>query len=127
MKAFAATGQRHKAETMCEHLILDDGGIVIHKDEFDSDGRNFGNEDTAKCIGNGGVKADEREGRIEWVVFVELDSEILSVFRKKQRLVFFVFIFIFFGGGRGGIGGGKGFLVGTLSNFLRLQELSSPG
>lgn len=24
-------------------------------------------------------------------------------------------------------GGRKGFLVGTLSNFLRLQELSSPG
>lgn len=101
MKAFAATGQRHKAETMCEHLILDDGGIVIHKDEFDSDGRYFGNEDAAKCIGNGGVETDEREGRIEWVVFVELDSEILNFFRKKQRLVFFVFIFIFLGGGGG--------------------------
>lgn len=82
MKAFAAPGQRHKTETMCEHLILNDGSIIIHKDEFDSDGRNFGNEDAAKCIGNGGVEPDEREGRIERLVFVELDSEILSVFTK---------------------------------------------
>lgn len=84
MKAFATTGQRHKTETMCEHLILNDRGIVIHKDEFDSDGRYFGNEDAAKCIGNGGVETDEREGRIKRVVFVELDSEILFIFRRGE-------------------------------------------
>lgn len=121
MKAFAATGQRHKTETMCKHLILDDGGVVIHKDEFDSDRRYFGNEDAAKCIGNGGVETDEREGRIERLVFVKLDSEILSVFRKKGEVSFFVECDFLRGGG------GEGFLVGTLSNFLRLQELSSPG
>lgn len=70
---------------MCENLILNDGGIVIHKDEFDSHGRYFGNEDAAKCIGNGGVEADERERRVEWVIFVELDSEILSVFKEKRK------------------------------------------
>lgn len=43
---------------MCEYLILNNGGIVIHKDEFYSDGRYFGYEDAAKCIGNGGVETD---------------------------------------------------------------------
>lgn len=95
MKAFATAGQRHKTETMCEHLILNDGGIVIHKDEFDSDRRYFGNEDAAECIGNGGIEADERKGRIEWIVFVELDSEILSFFYKKNREVSFFYFFLY--------------------------------
>lgn len=81
METFAATGQRHKTKPMCEHLILNYRGVVIHKDVFDGNGRYFGNEDTAKCIGNGGIETDEREGGIEWFVFMELDSKILRIFK----------------------------------------------
>lgn len=67
---------------MCEDLILNNRGVIIHKDEFDGNGRYFGNEDAAKCISNGGIETNEREGGIEGFVFMELDSEIL-VFLEK--------------------------------------------
>lgn len=90
METFATTGQRHKTESMCEHFILNYRGVVIHKDVFDSNGRYFGNEDATKCIGNGCIETDEREGGIEWLVFMEVDSEILSVFRKKEEHMSFL-------------------------------------
>lgn len=46
---------------MCEDLVLDNGGIVMDKDIFNSDSRDFGKEDAAKSVRNGGVEADERE------------------------------------------------------------------
>ena len=46
---------------MCEDFVLNDGRIIPDKDIFNSDGGNFGKENAAKSIRDGGVEADERE------------------------------------------------------------------
>ena len=44
---------------MCEEFVLDNGGIIQDKDIFNSDSRNFGKENAAKSVRDGGVEADE--------------------------------------------------------------------
>ena len=46
---------------MSEDFVLDNGGIVMYKDVFNCDSRNFGKENAAKSVCDGGVEADERE------------------------------------------------------------------
>lgn len=47
---------------MGENFVLDDGGVVVDEDVFDSEGRDFGEEDAAEGVGDGGVNIDEGEG-----------------------------------------------------------------
>jgi hypothetical protein len=44
---------------------------------FNCKGGNFGYENTAKRVCDSGVQTDEREGRIEWLVGMNLDLETL--------------------------------------------------
>lgn len=46
---------------MGEDFVLDDGGVVVDVDEFDCKGRDFGEEDTAEGVGEGGIDANERK------------------------------------------------------------------
>lgn len=58
---------------------MDQRRIVSDVDIFDGKGRDFGNENTTERIGDGGVEADEREGRVVWVGGgVNLDLEVLE-------------------------------------------------
>lgn len=65
---------------------MDDGCVIQNVYEFNSEGGNFSNEDTAKGVCDGGIKADEGEGGIICLVFVKVDSEILirSVFETRN-------------------------------------------
>lgn len=58
---------------------MDQRRIVCDVDIFDGKGRDFGNENTAERVGDGGVEADEGEGRVVWVGGgVNLDLEVLE-------------------------------------------------
>lgn len=63
---------------MREDFVLDDGGVVVHEDVFDGEGGNFGEENAAEGIGDGGVDAYEGEGGVVGVEFVKLHSKILG-------------------------------------------------
>lgn len=63
---------------MAEDLVLDDGGVVVYEDVFDGHSRNFGQHDTAVCVCDRGVDADEREDRVVLVILVEVDLEFLG-------------------------------------------------
>ncbi len=83
----------------------------MNKDVFDGENWDLSDHDSTKSIGDAGVDADEGEGGIEGVVFVELDLEILAgllggVFEKRSWR------------------GGKG---STWENLSRLHSWSSPG
>lgn len=50
----------------------------MHEDVFDGEGRDLREEDAAEGVGNGGVNANEGEGGVEGLEFVELDAEGLG-------------------------------------------------
>lgn len=81
----------------------------MHEDKLDGEGRNFGDEDASEGIGEGGVYADQREGCIERVIFVKLDSEILRRLSLGENSVMDL-----------------GPINASL-NFCKLHEWSSPG
>lgn len=43
---------------MGEDFVLDDGGVVVDEDVFDGKGGDFGEEDAAEGICDGGVDGD---------------------------------------------------------------------
>lgn len=63
---------------MCEHFVLDDGGVLVDVDVFDGERRDLGEEDAAEGVGDAGVDADEGEGEVEGFRGVELDFEVLG-------------------------------------------------
>ena len=53
--------------------------VVSDVDIFDSKGRDFGDENAAECVGDGGVKADEGEGGVVRISGgVKLNFEVLE-------------------------------------------------
>ena len=64
---------------MGEDFILDDGGVLVDEDVFNSEGGDLGEQDAAEGIGDGGVDADEGERGIVRRVCVEADGESLCV------------------------------------------------
>ena len=58
---------------------MDYGGIVVDVNQRTGNSRDFSEEDTTECVGNGGVKANEGEGSIVTFVLVENDIEILDL------------------------------------------------
>jgi hypothetical protein len=54
---------------------LYNGGVVPHENIFYGEGRDLGDEDATKCIGNGRVDADERKGAVKLFIVVEFDRE----------------------------------------------------
>lgn len=58
---------------------MNDRSVVVNEAVFDGDCRDLGHENTAESIGDGGVESDQREGRLEPVIAVELDLEALFV------------------------------------------------
>jgi hypothetical protein len=61
---------------------LDDGGVVVDEAVFYGDGGDLCHENTAESIGDGGVETDQREGRLEPLIAVELDLETLFVLNR---------------------------------------------
>lgn len=73
--ALAAAVEGHEAQSVGEHLILDDGGVVLYEDVFDGEGWDLGDEDAAEGVCERGVDADEGEGGVVGLVAVELDGK----------------------------------------------------
>jgi hypothetical protein len=65
-----------------EHLVSEDGGVVVDEDVFDGEGRNLGKEDAPEGIGDGGVEMDEGEDGVVTLVLVEFDVEFLTAFSE---------------------------------------------
>ena len=101
---------------MGEDFVLDDGGVVVDEDEFDGERGDFGDEDAAEGISEGGVDADEGERGVEGCIFMEVDVEVLS--GKRVSLMD--------DWGIGKIRWNEKFLH-TSENFFKLHECSSPG
>lgn len=72
---------------MREDFILDYRGVVMYEDVFDGDGGDFGEEDTAEGVGDGGVDSDEGEGRVEGFILVKLDFKGIPEFREIPGVV----------------------------------------
>ena len=57
----------------------------MNEDVFDGEGWYLSNHNSAEGVGYAGVDADEGEGGIEGVVFVESDLEILAILLERPR------------------------------------------
>ena len=64
---------------MREDFVLDYGGVVVHEDEFDGEGGDFGDEDSAEGVGKGCIDAYEGERGLVRVIFVEFNAEVLML------------------------------------------------
>ena len=73
---------------MGEDFICYDGGIVLYVDFFDCQGGDFGEEDAAEGVGDGGIDADEGECGLILLVLVEDDLEILLELLERPGIVF---------------------------------------
>lgn len=73
--ALAAAVEGHEAQSVGEHLILNDGGVVLYEDVFDGERWDLGDEDAAEGVCERGVDADEGEGSVVGLVAVELDGK----------------------------------------------------
>lgn len=70
--------QRDQAQAVGEDFVLDYGGVVVDEDVFDGEGGDFGEQDAAEGVGDGGVEAGEGEGGVVGGVGVEGDVEVLG-------------------------------------------------
>ena len=62
---------------MCKDFICNHRGVVLHVNFFDSEGRDFGDEDATEGVSNGSVDADERECSLQLFILVELNLQVL--------------------------------------------------
>ena len=76
-ETFARAGEGNETDTVAENLVLDDGSVVVDKDVFYGQSRDFGQHDTAVCVCDRGIDADEREDRVILVILVEVYLEFL--------------------------------------------------
>ena len=74
---------------MREDLILDEGRVAENKDILNGKSRHFCDQDSTESVGNAGIDADERKGRVVWLVCVEVDFEVLSEAVQIPRVVLF--------------------------------------
>lgn len=88
MDAVAPSIKGNQAQPMCEHLVLNHGGVVLDVDVLDGERRDLGDEDSSEGVGQRGVDADEGEGRIVELVAVELDGEGGSEALNGKGVVF---------------------------------------
>jgi hypothetical protein len=58
VEALAAALEGDEAEAVGEDLVLDDRGVVLDVDVLNGEGGDFGEEDAAEGVGDGGVDAD---------------------------------------------------------------------
>ena len=77
-ETFARAGEGNETDTVAENLVLDDGSVVVDKDVFYGQSRDFGQHDTAVCVCDRGIDADEREDRVILVILVEVYLEFLE-------------------------------------------------
>jgi hypothetical protein len=61
-----------------EHLVLNNGCVLVDEDVFYGEGRDFGEENAAKSVGNRGVDTSEREFSVIGGVLVEANVEVLG-------------------------------------------------
>jgi hypothetical protein len=62
-----------------EHLVLDDGCVLVDEDVFDGERGDFGEEDAPESVGYRGVETGEGEFGVVGGVLVELDVEGLDL------------------------------------------------
>ena len=65
---------------MAEDFIRDHRGIVLYIDGFDSQGGDFGDEDSTEGIRKSGVYTNNRKGSVQRLVVVELNGKIVAEF-----------------------------------------------
>ena len=99
---------------MGENFVLDDGGVIVDEDELDCEGGDLGEENTAEGVGKGGVDADEGEGGVMGVIFVDGDVEVLVGGEEVSSM------------GDGGLRMGH-LIIGALNIHLRTFSSSRSG
>jgi len=84
-ETFARASEGNETDTVTENLVLDDGGVVVDEDVFYGQSGDFGEHDTAVCVCDRGVDADEREDRVVLIILVEVHLESLEKGQKGMR------------------------------------------
>lgn len=84
-ETFARASERNETETVTKDLVLDDGSVVVNEDVFDGQGRNLGQHDTAVCVCDRGIDADERKDRIVLIILVEVHLQLLEGGQRGSR------------------------------------------
>lgn len=84
---------------MRKHFIGQDGGVVRDEDLLDGKGRDFGDEDAADGICEGGINADDGKGCIVGQILVEFDLKVLApkhlVRQSEQSCHMGAYLFVF--------------------------------
>jgi hypothetical protein len=83
LEAFEIAGYGNETEAMGEHLVVEHGSVVLDEDVFHSEYGDFGDEDAAEGICEGGVEVDEGELGVVGVVFDEFDGEVLGMWVRE--------------------------------------------
>lgn len=73
--ALLAALEGHETQTVAEHLVLDDGCVVVNPHILNGECGDLGDQDTAEGVGDGCVEANEREGGLVLAVVVKGNIE----------------------------------------------------
>lgn len=86
-QALLAALERYQAQPVRQHLVLYHRRVVVDEDVLDGQRRHLGQHDAAEGVGDGGVDAHEREGRVELVVLVEVHLEPRPEYLEREGVV----------------------------------------
>lgn len=80
--------ERDQPQAVAQDLILDDGRVVVNPHVLNGQRGDFGDQDAAEGVGDGGVDADQREGGVVLAVLVEDDTELRAEDIQVPGMVF---------------------------------------
>jgi hypothetical protein len=63
---------------VCEDFVLDDGCVVIYVNVLDGESRYFCEKNATEGVGDCGVDTNEGERRVEFVIMVKSDLQVLA-------------------------------------------------
>jgi hypothetical protein len=84
-ETFTGAGEGDETNAVTEDFVLDDGSVVVDKDVFYGQSGDFGEHDTAVCVCDRGIDADERKDRVVLVILVEVYVEFLEDGQRMMR------------------------------------------
>jgi len=86
-ETFTGASEGNETDTVTENFVLNDGGVVVDKDVFYGQGRDFGQHDSAICVCDRCIDANERKDGIVLVILVEVYVETLLEGVEVPRVV----------------------------------------
>jgi hypothetical protein len=84
-ETLTGASEGNETDTVTEYLVLDDGSVVVDEDVFYGQSRDLGQHNTAVCVCDRGVDADERKDRVVLVIFVEVYMKFLEDGQRGTR------------------------------------------